>query len=76
MKRTAQLLVISALLSYSMAVTGSIKERLSQINTGNNLVELEAEQGNDLALANCTLGAMPPLTLNCPCTLSVPTPVV
>lgn len=62
MRKATSLLVISCLLSYSMAVTGSIKNRLGEISR-TNLAEVEA--------SNCTLEALAaPSLAFCDCNLS------
>jgi hypothetical protein len=69
MKTIQQALLLLALVSCTMAINGSIKDKLSEIK---NLVEISSEAAcPDLSIDNCTLGELPPLALPaCPCNMS------
>lgn len=67
--KTISLLVLSALLYSSMAVNGSIKNKLGQV-ARTNLAELESEQ-----TMNCTLDTLAaPSLAFCECNLSTGAP--
>ena len=72
MKPTAQLLILLALTAASQAIKGSIQDKLSEIK-GLSQIQSEAEC---VEIGNCSLSAMPPLVLNCPCNITGTIPPV